>query len=200
VAISGTEAETPRLRSIRSARKIRMRLGAGFSFAEPFPGKLRGMHWGTYLQMRAAAGEAKRSSVEMMRKLLRALWDKKHCPALAATAVTWRSKITPGRSRCGCICRRRVWQPDRADRSDTTGAAAFRSWGVASCRPAPGRRASVSCRGQLAQRAASRVSGGMNRSGEESQPQSFQLQSSAPSWDHPVFPATQCFRCSFAPC
>jgi hypothetical protein len=35
--------------------KIRMRLGAGFSFAEPFPEKPPRMHWRTYLRMRAAA-------------------------------------------------------------------------------------------------------------------------------------------------
>jgi hypothetical protein len=38
------QAETPRLRKIRRARKIRMSLGAGFSFAEPFPDKPPGMH------------------------------------------------------------------------------------------------------------------------------------------------------------
>ena len=46
----------PYLRSIRRVRKIRMRLGAGFSFAEPFPDKPPGMHWRTYLRMRVAAG------------------------------------------------------------------------------------------------------------------------------------------------
>jgi hypothetical protein len=35
-----------------------MRLGAGFSFAEPFPDKPPGMHWRTYLRMRVAAGES----------------------------------------------------------------------------------------------------------------------------------------------
>jgi hypothetical protein len=48
----------PSLRAIRRVRKIRMRLGAGFSFAEPFPDKPPGMHWRTYLRMRVAAGEA----------------------------------------------------------------------------------------------------------------------------------------------
>ena len=48
----------PYLRSIRRVRKIRMRLGAGFSFAEPFPDKPPGMHWRTYLCMRVAAGES----------------------------------------------------------------------------------------------------------------------------------------------
>jgi hypothetical protein len=43
---------------IRRVRKIRMRLGAGFSFAEPFPEKPPGMHWRTYLRMRVAAGES----------------------------------------------------------------------------------------------------------------------------------------------
>jgi hypothetical protein len=38
-----------------------MRLGAGFSFAEPFPKKPAGMHWRTYQRMRAAAGEAERA-------------------------------------------------------------------------------------------------------------------------------------------
>jgi hypothetical protein len=50
--------ETPSLRAIRRVRKIRMRLGAGFSFAEPFPNKPPGMHWRIYLRMRAAAGES----------------------------------------------------------------------------------------------------------------------------------------------
>jgi hypothetical protein len=36
--------ETPFLRS-RRAREIRMRLVAGFSFAEPFPEKPPEMHW-----------------------------------------------------------------------------------------------------------------------------------------------------------
>jgi len=31
-----SQNETPSLRSIRQAKKIRMRLGASFSFAEPF--------------------------------------------------------------------------------------------------------------------------------------------------------------------
>jgi hypothetical protein len=35
----------PWLRSVRRARKIRMRLGTGFSFAEPFPDKPPRMHW-----------------------------------------------------------------------------------------------------------------------------------------------------------
>jgi hypothetical protein len=39
-----SQNETPRLRDIRRVRKIRMRLGAGFSFAEPFPDKPPGMH------------------------------------------------------------------------------------------------------------------------------------------------------------
>jgi hypothetical protein len=53
-----SQSETPFLRSVRRARKTRMRLGAGFSFAEPFPDKPPGMHWRTYLRMRAAAGES----------------------------------------------------------------------------------------------------------------------------------------------
>ena len=50
--------ETPYLHAIRRVRKIRMRLGAGFSFAEPFPEKPPGMHWRTYLRMRLAVGES----------------------------------------------------------------------------------------------------------------------------------------------
>ena len=49
-----SQNETPSLRAIRRARKIRMRLGGGFSFAEPFPEKPAR----TYLRMRAAAGES----------------------------------------------------------------------------------------------------------------------------------------------
>jgi hypothetical protein len=52
-----SQNETPTLRAINRVRKIRMRLGAGFSFAEPFPEKPPRMHWRTYLRMRAAAGE-----------------------------------------------------------------------------------------------------------------------------------------------
>ena len=53
-----SQNETPYLRSIRRTRKIRMRLGAGFSFAEGFPDKPPRMHWRTYLRMRLAAGES----------------------------------------------------------------------------------------------------------------------------------------------
>jgi hypothetical protein len=52
-----SQNETPTLRAINRVRKIRMRLGGGFSFAEPFPEKPPRMHWRTYLRMRAAAGE-----------------------------------------------------------------------------------------------------------------------------------------------
>jgi hypothetical protein len=52
-----SQAETPFLRSIRRVRKIRMRLGAGFNFAEPFPSKPPRMHRRTYRRLRAAAGE-----------------------------------------------------------------------------------------------------------------------------------------------
>jgi hypothetical protein len=45
-----------------------MRLGAGFSFAEPIPEKPRGMHWRTYLRMRTAAGAAEGASVAMTMK------------------------------------------------------------------------------------------------------------------------------------
>jgi hypothetical protein len=53
-----SQNETPTLRSIRRVRNIRMRLGAGFSFAETFPEKPPRMHWRTYLRMRVAAGES----------------------------------------------------------------------------------------------------------------------------------------------
>jgi hypothetical protein len=53
--VYASQNETPSLRNIRRARKIRMRLGGGFSFAEPFPEKPPRMHWRTYLRMRAAA-------------------------------------------------------------------------------------------------------------------------------------------------
>jgi hypothetical protein len=54
-AIVGGFADNATLRAISRVRKIRMRLGAGFSFAEPFPEKPPRMHWRTYLRMRAAA-------------------------------------------------------------------------------------------------------------------------------------------------
>ena len=53
-----SQNETPYLRAVRRTRKIRMRLGAGFSYAEPFPDKPPRMHWRTYLRMRVAAGES----------------------------------------------------------------------------------------------------------------------------------------------
>jgi hypothetical protein len=48
------QSETPTLRKIRRGRKIRMSLGAGFSYAEPFPAKPKGMHWKTYRRLRSA--------------------------------------------------------------------------------------------------------------------------------------------------
>jgi hypothetical protein len=50
------QKETPTQRWIRRGRKIRMRLGAGYSYAEPFPPKPRGMHWKNYMRLRAAVG------------------------------------------------------------------------------------------------------------------------------------------------
>jgi hypothetical protein len=50
------QAETPRLRRIRRGRKIRMRLGAGFSYADPIPPKPKGMRWQTYWRLRAMVG------------------------------------------------------------------------------------------------------------------------------------------------
>jgi hypothetical protein len=50
--------ETPFLHGIQRARKIRMRLGASFSFAEPFPDKPPRMHRRTYLRMRVSAGKS----------------------------------------------------------------------------------------------------------------------------------------------
>jgi hypothetical protein len=50
------QSETPTLRWIRRGRKIRMSLGAGFSYAEPFPAKPKGMHWKTYRRLRAIVG------------------------------------------------------------------------------------------------------------------------------------------------
>ena len=41
-----------------SQNETGMRLGSGFSFAEPFPEKPPGMHRRTYLRMRVAAGES----------------------------------------------------------------------------------------------------------------------------------------------
>jgi hypothetical protein len=48
-------------RLISSARRIRMQLGGGPSFFDPFPDKPRGMHWSTYdrLRARAQASEAR---------------------------------------------------------------------------------------------------------------------------------------------
>jgi hypothetical protein len=50
------QAETPRLRRIRRGRKIRMRLGAGFSYADLIPPKPEGMRWQTYWRLRSAVG------------------------------------------------------------------------------------------------------------------------------------------------
>jgi len=43
-----SQSENPRDRSIRRVRKIRMRLGAGPSIVDPFPGKPPRMHWRIY--------------------------------------------------------------------------------------------------------------------------------------------------------
>ena len=50
-----------------------MSLGGGFSFSEKFPEKPRGMHWRTYLRMRAAAGKAEQASVVLTRTLIERL-------------------------------------------------------------------------------------------------------------------------------
>jgi hypothetical protein len=47
-----------------------MRLGTGFSFSEPFPKEPHGMHWRTYLRMRAAAGKTDHESVAMTGNLI----------------------------------------------------------------------------------------------------------------------------------
>ncbi len=48
-----------RYRGISRSRKIRMQLGGTANLLDPFPNKLRRMHWRTYqrLRARAAAGE-----------------------------------------------------------------------------------------------------------------------------------------------
>jgi hypothetical protein len=68
--------ESPRDRSISQARKVRMRLGGGPSLFDPFPDKPKGMHWRTYLRLRARAQAAEAFSLAS----LEAKWlaSKKH--------------------------------------------------------------------------------------------------------------------------
>jgi hypothetical protein len=53
-----SQQETPMHRGIGQAQKIRMRLGANANLCEPFPEKPKGMHWRTYLRLRARAEAA----------------------------------------------------------------------------------------------------------------------------------------------
>jgi hypothetical protein len=53
-----SQLETPKLRAIRQARKIRMGLGGGESLVDPFPDKPRGMHWRRYDKLRERADAA----------------------------------------------------------------------------------------------------------------------------------------------
>jgi len=54
-----SQQESARYRGISRSRKIRMQLGGTANLLDPFPNKLRRMHWRTYqrLRARAAAGE-----------------------------------------------------------------------------------------------------------------------------------------------
>jgi hypothetical protein len=45
-------------RGATQAQKIRIKLGGSGSLAEPFPEKPKGMHWLTYLRLRARAHAA----------------------------------------------------------------------------------------------------------------------------------------------
>jgi hypothetical protein len=56
------QQERPMWRGISKAQKIRMRLGGTGSLAEPFPDKPKGMHWQTYLSLRARAQAAENLS------------------------------------------------------------------------------------------------------------------------------------------
>jgi hypothetical protein len=49
---------SPALRSLSRSLKIRVRLGGSPDPLGPFPEKLRGMHWRTYLRLRARAEAA----------------------------------------------------------------------------------------------------------------------------------------------
>jgi hypothetical protein len=53
-----SQSEGARVRSLRQARKIRLRLGGGLSLYAPFPEKPRGMHWQTYRRLRGRAEAA----------------------------------------------------------------------------------------------------------------------------------------------
>jgi hypothetical protein len=50
-----SQQETPHLRAIRKARKIRMSLGGGENVLEPFPPKPKHMHWRTYERLKASS-------------------------------------------------------------------------------------------------------------------------------------------------
>jgi hypothetical protein len=50
-----SQSESPRLRGIARAQKVRMMLGGTGSLMEPFPIKPRGMHWNTYRRLKTKA-------------------------------------------------------------------------------------------------------------------------------------------------
>jgi hypothetical protein len=50
-----SQSESPRLRGVARAQKVRMRLGGTGNLTEPFPTKPPGMHWKTYQRLKAKA-------------------------------------------------------------------------------------------------------------------------------------------------
>ena len=53
-----SQHESPRYRGLQRARTIRRNLGGSIRLAEPFPPKPKGMHWLTYVRLRAREAEA----------------------------------------------------------------------------------------------------------------------------------------------
>jgi hypothetical protein len=53
-----SQQETPRYRGVGRIQKIRMQLGGSASLIDPFPEKPKGMHWRTFLRLRARVQSA----------------------------------------------------------------------------------------------------------------------------------------------
>jgi hypothetical protein len=63
-----SQQESSLHRGLGTAQKIRMRLGGSPSMMDPFPDKLKGMHWRTYDRLRRLYDVARtRSTMGLMR-------------------------------------------------------------------------------------------------------------------------------------
>jgi hypothetical protein len=66
-----SQLESPRHRAISKAQKLRLRLGGGPSFLDPFPSKPPRMHWRTFYRLFNKAAEAQEHSMALALEDLR---------------------------------------------------------------------------------------------------------------------------------